>query len=320
MANAKKSEGTNMPTRIDASINAAMVNKERDGTIQRDMTLAILSLSLSEFSPTAIIRLLDNKATEFAGIMQGKEGAATKKLSELSPAFAEKLATFQRLRKASTDKNTAPQQRSVLTLQSQAVEAQVKAALSMFGRAVRSAYYLLMTHKGDVSEIVAVSANKGALSYKVPDPHATDPKKADAVRVASSGADLTRNGDKLVREKLGKAPPRARAAGDVADIGAKGLPMAVNGVTTFLDLNDKEQKTGFRPIDDYKDDEAAALETLLVRLMRVKFGDEKGLIDPKLVADWVKASELDKASIKVPPTQKPDETKGDKPKATGTNG
>lgn len=280
----------------------AMTASEKDGTLQRSLTILLFDQEV-EYSLPRMVAMFKNKGADWVKVVDGV-------LTEVSPAYAQLLSDYRVIHPAGKkgkskggDKLVSESEKALGKAKDDAMSSKLRAARVMFQRALQACFHL---RKVNAESVEPSKVTKGAVSFYVPSDRKG--KKGDVIHdhyVLSISA-LTRAGvadvDKAIGN-AGKSAKKANAAGTVTDIGKRGMASAAGVLTTFIQQNAK-------PLEDYGDEEEAALNTLLDRLIVAKFADDKGRIDPADVAEYV-------ATIKpvtIAPTKKPD----DKAKAAPT--
>lgn len=288
--------GSNEAGGVAKPIADAMSHKQKDGTIQRDMVLAMFESEVS-FSTDAIKRMFSGKTTA------ASDDKIVALMKEISPAYVNKLdmaANVQKQASKLTGKRGENAEKDPLLIQVEELKKQTNAALAMFKRAMKAVYALRMLKADDV---LPADKTGGSIKYTVPkvtnDPK-TGKEKTTYLERMDTGNGLESKGTDYLKSVL-KRSGRVQSAGankTTANIGAIAIPVAVNTFETFLSKVDEA---------NFSEEEAKAMDKLLHVVMRDKFADDRGVIDPKLVIEWIKAEGLDVEPKPVP--QAPDAVK-----------
>lgn len=235
-------------------------------------------------SAAMIAYMFDNEASYSVTVLKSiigakgadKTEAIDNALSDLSPEFASTLTMIADLKAIkSSDKTETEANRQTI------LDKQVRAARKMYGLAIVATYGLRMGHEyeGALLPVLSVTSSKKKVGSLTVTYNRGKNEKTGNVRELDrehTSAKLISLGEKYANAIAGKAPatkarnPQGNALAD----SAKAFAASVKA-------------TAGKPITDFSDEVSANMESALVDLMRAKFADDKGMIDPVEVTKWI---------------------------------
>lgn len=270
---------TNDTSKVSVIISGAMNAEKANGNRQRDLVLYMFDQEAT-FSLKALADFFRLKGGDLTDTINDT-------LSDMSPQYTETLGQIEALKKEAADKDTSPQTKAKLLLQVEQLNAGVRAATALFKRATFGVFHL-RCHKAE--DVGPARSTPGAVAFSVLKKDA-EGKKSDKpkwIEVVMSGNALERAGKKdVVDQKIKPAAKKQAAGTSTANPGIKGVVMATDVLGTFL------SKSANKPMTDYPDDEEKALQSLMDKLIRSRFGDGKtGKIDPADVIEYLEAAKM----------------------------
>ncbi|MBU2051521.1 MAG: hypothetical protein KKH61_21430 [Gammaproteobacteria bacterium] len=269
---------TNDNSKVSQIINGAMSAEKANGNRQRDLVLYMFEHEAT-FSKAQLVAFFKLKGADLTKYVN-------RTLSDLSAGFAETIGTIEVLKKEAANKDTSPTNKAKLLLQIEQLNSGVRAASALFKRSMYGVFHL-RCH--DAEDVVA-ARQSGALAFSIQKKDAEGKKsdKAKWIEVVMSGNALERAGRQDVVDAKIKPAAKQHAAGTAtANPGIKGVVMATDVLGTFL------SKSANKPMTDYPDDEEKALQSLMDKLLRSRFGNDKsGKIDPQDVLDYLEAADM----------------------------
>lgn len=276
MATNKTDDRSNVSP-VNDIVVSIMRNADKDGGLQRSLVLLMFESEVT-FSEEAIRTLLRSKDSETR---------VTALMSELSPDFGLMEAQRERIKseaKKLKGKKGENANKDPLLIQAEELGKKLNAAKSMFKRAATAVFYL---RRIKADNLEPAKATAGSLTYTTV--RGQGKRKGEVLlnTHVDTGNGLVRAGEKLLPPRPN--PNRAKGAGNTgADVGAKGIPMTINTLETFLSMSGK-------PLDDYEEEEGKALDSLFARMFYAKFADDTGKIDLDSVKEYAESVQKPKA-------------------------
>lgn len=244
-------------------ISGVMKDATTEGNRQAELVVAMFA-SEATYTSAAIANVFSKDGADKTAIVD-------EMLEDVSDDYGKVLSHMQSIKdKPAKERSTA----DAFTLDG--LNRKARAARIMFERALKSVYWL---REARCQSIRANKIGTGALKAKMPDPE----DEGEFVNETFSCTQIANRGDKLIREKLGKASKEKsdRAKNPTANViadASKSLAAVLSSLAT-----DGKRK----PIDEFDDTVEQSLETTLREVFAMKFADDRGKVDFEDVKVWI---------------------------------
>lgn len=250
-----------------AKIIADVMNDaNRAGNQQAAMIVAMFAneVTYSANEILAVMRLKGNERTAEIDNM----------LSAASDSYADMMAGVEDLKERRKASDIKSSDKLKVAFQIDTANRKMRAARMMFTRALQGVYNMRVAK---VVKCSTTNLGSGALKVHMPD------EDGDIAAHSVSCAEMTRNGASRIAEALGTAKPAT--ARNPANAQATALADSAKAFAASLATIPADKRT----IDAFGNEVESNMESALSSLMVLQFGDDRGFLDSKAIAEYVAA-------------------------------